>query len=57
MPARASVYADASIQKSSPLYEQLVPILEHAETPTGPGLEQKLREYGARLDLELPTPK
>jgi thiamine pyridinylase len=57
MPARASVYANAGIQKSSPLYAQLVPILEHAETPAGPGLEQKLRDYGARLDQELPVPK
>lgn len=57
MPARTSVYANADIQKSSPLYAQIVPILEHAETPTGPGLEQKLRDYGAKLDKELPVPK
>lgn len=56
LPARASVYADPSLQKAAPLYQQIRPIIEKAETPTAPKLDQTLRTYGATLDQNLPAP-
>jgi hypothetical protein len=56
LPARASVYADPSIQKAAPLYRQIRPILEKADTPTALKLDQTLRTYGATLDHNLPAP-
>jgi thiamine pyridinylase len=56
LPARSSVYSDPSMQKAAPLYQQIRPIIEKAETPTAPKLDQTLRTYGATLDQNLPAP-
>ena len=57
MPARASVYANAELQKAAPLYTQLAPLLRDVATPTSSQLGPKLRDYGAKLDQDLPAPK
>jgi hypothetical protein len=57
LPARASVYANAELLKNAPLYTQFRPLIQDSATPTAPKLGPTLRDYGARLDKELPVPK
>lgn len=57
LPASATLYANPLLQKAAPLYNQIRPIIEKAETPTAPKLEQTLRTYGETLDKDLPVPK
>ena len=56
LPARASVYANAELLKNAPFYSQLRPLIQDSATPTAPKLGPTLRDYGARLDKELPVP-
>jgi thiamine pyridinylase len=53
LPARASVYTKAELAKAAPLYPALRTIIEKAVAPTGPNLNEKLREVGREVDSRL----
>jgi hypothetical protein len=56
LPASASLYSNADLLKAAPLYKQLRPLIENAQTPTASNLDQTLRGYGGKLDNDLPAP-
>jgi hypothetical protein len=55
LPASASLYLNADLLKAAPLYKQLRPLIENAQTPTTSNLDQTLRGYGGKLDSDLPA--
>ncbi len=56
LPASATLYSNPGLQKAAPLYKQIRPLIEKAETPTASMLDQTLRGYGDTLDKQLPAP-
>lgn len=53
LPARASMYTQASLLQKAPLYAKILPLVQDSATPTGAKLGPTLREYGARLDGDI----
>jgi thiamine pyridinylase len=54
LPAKRSLYADADVLKVAHLYPKLRAIVQNAEAPTAPGLNDQLRGLGKDLDAQLP---
>ena len=57
LPAQASLYRNPELIKEAPMYPKLKMIIEKAATPTGPGLNEKLRALGRELDSRLGDPR
>jgi thiamine pyridinylase len=53
LPARASLYSDASLTKSAHLYPKLKTLIEQASAPSTDGLNVSLRGFGAKIDSEI----
>lgn len=54
LPAREDVYGDPDIQRSAPLYSAFRQHFDSADPITDIGLNQRLREIGAKIDADLP---
>lgn len=53
MPAKASLYANAELQKSAHLYPDLKRLAENVAVPTDKDLNKNLRDLGKKIDGDL----